>query len=95
MSVPYFTSQHELNQEISNFLITLINLNAFIFLITGMVALLITNRITRSFKLISDKINVVSLSKENELIKWNKDDEIGSLVKEYNKMVVKLHDSAN
>ena len=94
ISVPYFTSQHELNQEISNFLITLINLNAFIFLITGLVALVITNRITRSFKLISDKMNAVSLSKNNELIEWKKDDEIGSLVKEYNRMVQKLQDSA-
>lgn len=95
LSVPYFTSQHELNQEISNFLVTLINLNAFIFLVTGLVALIITNRITRSFKLISDKMNAVSLSKKNELIDWEKDDEIGSLVKEYNKMVMKLQDSAD
>lgn len=95
ISVPYFTSQHELNQEISNFLVTLINLNAFIFLITGLVALLITNRITRSFRLISEKMNAVSLSKNNELIQWQGDDEIGSLVKEYNKMVAKLQESAN
>lgn len=95
ISVPYFTSQHELNQEISNFLVTLINLNAFIFLITGLVALLITNRITRSFRLISEKMNAVSLSKNNELIQWQGDDEIGSLVKEYNKMVTKLQESAN
>lgn len=58
-------------------------------------ALLITNRITRSFRLISEKMNAVSLSKNNELIQWQGDDEIGSLVKEYNKMVAKLQESAN
>ena len=95
LSIPYFTSQNQLNQEISSFLVTLINLNAFIFLVTGMVALLITNRITRSFKLISDKMNEVSLSKNNEPIAWEKNDEIGSLVKEYNRMVDKLQASAS
>jgi two-component system nitrogen regulation sensor histidine kinase NtrY len=36
----------------------------------------------------------VNLGKLNEEIEWNRDDEIGGLVKEYNKMVAKLEDSA-
>lgn len=95
LSIPYFISEQVLNQEISRFLITLINLNAFIFLITGLVALLITTRITYSFELIRDKLMLVNLSRNNEMIVWNKNDEIGSLVAEYNKMVTKLQLSAN
>ena len=49
LNIPYFLSQVDLNQEISNFLVTIINLNAFIFLIAGTIALFITNKITRSF----------------------------------------------
>jgi two-component system nitrogen regulation sensor histidine kinase NtrY len=94
LNIPYFLSQRELNQEISNFLVTIINLNAFIFLIAGVVALFITNRITRSFSLISEKMKEVNLGKTNEEISWDRDDEIGELVKEYNKMVNKLEDSA-
>jgi two-component system, NtrC family, nitrogen regulation sensor histidine kinase NtrY len=94
VNIPYFTSTPELNQEISNFLVTLINLNAFIFLIAGLIALLITNRITRSFSIISDKMKEVNLGKLNEEITWNRNDEIGELVKEYNKMVAKLGESA-
>jgi hypothetical protein len=56
LNIPYFTSESKLRQEISNFLVTIINLNAFIFLIAGILALFITNRITRSFALISDKM---------------------------------------
>ncbi|MCV5869570.1 hypothetical protein OFN61_30405, partial [Escherichia coli] len=52
LNIPYFLSQIDLNQEISNFLVTIINLNAFIFLIAGIIALFITNRITQSFSLI-------------------------------------------
>ncbi len=94
VNIPYFTSQPELNMEISNFLVTIINLNAFIFLIAGLIALFITNRITRSFSIISDKMKEVNLGKLNEAIEWNRDDEIGELVKEYNKMVGKLEESA-
>ncbi|MBC7949874.1 MAG: HAMP domain-containing histidine kinase [Chitinophagaceae bacterium] len=94
LSIPYFTSEQELNMEISNFIVTVINLNAFIFLIAGLIALFITNRITRSFSLISDKMKEVNLAKVNEEIVWGRDDEIGELVKEYNKMVNKLEQSA-
>ena len=94
LNIPYFLSQIELNQEISNFLVTIINLNAFIFLIAGIIALFITNRITRSFSIIGEKMREVNLGKLNEEITWKRNDEIGELVKEYNKMVNKLGESA-
>jgi len=94
LNVPYFATQTERNQQISNFLVALINFNAFIFLIAGMLALLITNSITRSFSLVTEKLRNVSLGQRNDEIEWDKDDEIGALVKEYNKMVRKLEISA-
>jgi two-component system, NtrC family, nitrogen regulation sensor histidine kinase NtrY len=95
LNIPYFESQNKLKSEIANFLVTIINLNAFIFLIAGIVALFITNRITSSFSFISDKMKAINLGSENEAIEWKRDDEIGQLVTEYNKMVSKLDDSAN
>ena len=94
LNIPYFESQNNLQDEISNFLVTIINLNAFIFLVAGIIALFITNRITRSFSLISDKMKEVNLEKTNEEIVWTRKDEIGELVNEYNKMVKKLDVSA-
>jgi len=94
LNIPYFQSQLDLNQEISNFLVTIINLNAFIFLIAGVIALFITNSITRSFSIIGNKMKEINLGKMNETIEWNRNDEIGELVKEYNKMVNKLEESA-
>ncbi|OQP54705.1 sensor histidine kinase [Niastella populi] len=94
LNIPSYTTQNELKQEISNFVVTVINLNAFIFLIAGGIALLITNRITQSFTIISQKMREVGLRKMNEAIEWKRDDEIGVLVKEYNKMVQKLDESA-
>jgi len=94
LNIPSFNSQKELTQEISNFLVTIINLNVFIFLIAGAIALFITNRITSSFTLIGEKMQRINLGKLNEEIRWNRNDEIGGLVKQYNTMVHKLEDSA-
>ena len=94
LNIPSFTSQSALKQEISNFLVTIINLNAFIFLVAGAIALFITNRITSSFTLIGQKMQQINLGKLNEEIVWERNDEIGELVKEYNHMVNKLEDSA-
>jgi two-component system nitrogen regulation sensor histidine kinase NtrY len=94
LNIPSYTAQTDLKQEISNFVVTVINLIAFIFLIAGGIALVITNRITQSFTIISQKMREVSLRKVNEAFNWKRDDEIGVLVKEYNKMVQKLEESA-
>jgi signal transduction histidine kinase len=94
LNIPYLNSQNELNLEISNFLITIINLNAFIFLLAGAIALSVTNRITSSFSLIGNKMKEVNLGKHIETIEWVGNDEIGILIMEYNKMVRKLEESA-
>ena len=94
LNIPSYSTQGELKQEISNFLVTIINLNAFIFLVAGAIALFITNRITHSFTLIGQKMRDINLQKINQEIQWNRKDEIGELVNEYNKMVHKLDESA-
>ena len=94
LNIPSISNPDELKDEISKFLVTVINLNVFIFLIAGTIALFLTNRITSSFSLISEKMRQINLGKTNEVISWKKNDEIGGLVKEYNKMVGKLEESA-
>lgn len=94
LNITYFDSQNKLQDEISNFLVTIINLNAFIFLLAGIIALFVTNRITRSFSLISEKMKKINLETGNEEIVWNRNDELGELVNEYNIMVKKLDISA-
>jgi signal transduction histidine kinase len=94
LNIPSFSTQNELKDEISKFLVTIINLNVFIFLIAGTIALFLTNRITTSFTLISEKMRRINLGKTNEMIEWKSNDEIGVLVREYNKMVGKLEESA-
>lgn len=94
VNIPYLNSQTELSQEISEFLATIMNLNAFIFLLAGVIAFMVTDRITVSFSLISEKMKAINIEQQNEEIEWKRNDEIGVLVTEYNKMVKKLETSA-
>lgn len=93
INIPYFTASYDLNQEISNFLVVLINLNTFIFLIAGLITIFLTARITSSLDWIGRKMREVNIGTNNELITWKWNDEIGGLVKEYNKMVLKLEEN--
>lgn len=94
LQIPYFATQNELQQEISNFVVILINIIAFVFLISGGLALLISGSITKSFAIISDRMNQIRLSEKNERIEWSGKNEIGTLVEQYNKMVDQLESSA-
>ncbi|MEZ5017716.1 MAG: ATP-binding protein [Flavipsychrobacter sp.] len=93
INAPFFSSQKELNFQISGILVALINLYAFVFLISGILTLFITRWLTRTLNVVISRFEKFSLSK-NELIEWPYDDEIGLLIKEYNKMVRKVESNA-
>ena len=94
INIPYLNSQAEVNGEISNLLVTLIFSNAVIFVLAGIIALLLTHRITSSLELIGNKLKALHLGGKNEQITWHRKDEISVLVNEYNKMVRQLEASA-
>ena len=93
LNIPSFRSQTALEQEISGFLVTIINLNALIFLLAGAIAALFTLRITKSYAYIKDEMKKINVDIENKEIEWKQNDEMGDLVREYNIMVKKLNKS--
>ncbi|MBC8488062.1 MAG: GHKL domain-containing protein [Bacteroidetes bacterium] len=94
LNLPYFAKQDELTNEISTFLVAFINIYVILIAIAIFVALVIANYITKPLQLIKDKISRLKLGKANEKIEWERMDEIGSLVMEYNRMVDELANSA-
>lgn len=94
INIPYLNSQNEVEKQISSFLVTVINLNALIFILAGVIAMQFTRRISDTFTLIGEKMRAINLGKKNELIHYKRKDEIGELVTEYNVMVEKLFKSA-
>ena len=94
LNLPYFAKQTELEKEIAGFLVALINIYVLLFALSVVMAIFISNYVTRPLKLIQDKLSKIQLGKMNEPIEWKEKDEIGSLVKEYNRMIMELTKSA-
>ncbi len=94
INLPHFSKGDELRQEISTFIVAFINLYALLFFGSVIVAVLLANKITLPLSLIRIKLKGIQLGKKNEHINYSGNDEIGALVKEYNRKVVELTESA-
>jgi len=95
LNLPYFAKQSELEKEISGFLVALINIYVLLFALSIVTAIFISNYVTKPLKLIQDKLSKIKLGRTNEPIEWKENDEIGSLVSEYNRMIAELSKSAD
>jgi two-component system nitrogen regulation sensor histidine kinase NtrY len=76
------------------FLGELLQSYVLLFLMAALVAYLLSTYITRSLQEIGEKMKGVQLGAQNAPLKWASNDEIGSLVKEYNRMLAELEKSA-
>jgi len=94
LNLPYFAKQNEIKREISTFLTTYLNIFIFLISIAILIAIFISNYITRPLKLIQEKMSQIKLGKSNEKIEWDRNDEIGSLINDYNSMIDKIALSA-
>lgn len=94
INLPYFSHQDEMRQEISTFIVAFINLYALLFFISVVIAVILSNKITRPLSILREKIKGIQLNRQNEQISYQRDDEIGELIKEYNRKVEELADSA-
>jgi len=94
MSLPYFARQYGLQQEIFSLLAALTNIYVFLILISVMLALFVSNRITEPLRFIRESLKNLKLDEANRAIEWNSKDEIGELVEEYNRTLNELVRSA-
>lgn len=94
LQIPYFSNQADYKERIGAFLNTLINVYALIFLAIGLFAVFVANQITTPLTIIQQNLSRISYGQKNEPIQWKRNDEIGSLIKEYNNMLSALDASA-
>jgi len=94
MNLPYFAKQNELENDLSVFYTSLLNIYGLLFLISAIIAVFFANYISEPLRMIKDKISALQLGKSYEQIDWQSNDEIGSLVLEYNQKVLELERSA-
>ncbi|MCB9262020.1 MAG: hypothetical protein H6607_06570 [Flavobacteriales bacterium] len=93
LNLPYYAQNEEYSSEISNYTLTLVNLYLLLMLLAVAMAYFVSQRISKPLQIIREKMSKTDLE-TNELIEWKQNDEIGRLVKQYNKMVLQLGDSA-
>jgi nitrogen fixation/metabolism regulation signal transduction histidine kinase len=94
LNLPYFTKQSALKKEIYTIVVAVVNIYFFLILISVIVAIFISNKITKPLQLIQEKFRAIDLNKQNESIAYSSNDEIGGLIKEYNRMVSELSENA-
>ncbi len=94
LNLPYFAKQGELENEISSFMVSTITIYLGIFILSLFLAVILINQLSRPLVLIRKQISKVRLGSEIHLINWKGKDEIGTLVQEYNRMLIELAESA-
>jgi nitrogen fixation/metabolism regulation signal transduction histidine kinase len=94
IGLPYFGKQEELKKEISSFIGSLMNLYILLLALALTVAYFISSRITLPLQQLREKFSVIRLDRHSEKIQWQRKDEIGALVNEYNRMIDELAMSA-
>jgi two-component system nitrogen regulation sensor histidine kinase NtrY len=94
LNVPYFAMQNLLAGEVSNLVVTLINFTLLLLLLMMWVAVFLSERLTAPLHLLQQAMASVAYGRKNEHIRYNRNDEIGELVRQYNRMTDELDDSA-
>ncbi len=95
LNLPYEENTEFYDNEVQNFLIRFGQVYVFMFLISIVLSYFLSSYITKSLKIISDKIQQTQLDQRNEkIVIEDGSKEINLLVRSYNNMVDKLEDSA-
>jgi len=92
ISIPYFENETIPDQDIE-FLEYLITLYIVLFLLAVVIAYFLSNYITQSLSTIGQRLSHTQINK-NVPLQWKSNDEIGQLVKEYNRMLAELEGNA-
>lgn len=95
LNLRYFQDNTTQEKDLEEFLVRMAYVYALMFLIAIGLAYLISRYITKSLKMVTEKMYLTSLSEHNEkIILRNASTEIHTLVNAYNKMIDELEESA-
>jgi signal transduction histidine kinase len=95
VNLPYFRMQSILAREISNLVVVVINFTLLLILITMSFAVFLSGRLTSPLSMLGEGLASVELGKKIEHLSYKGTDEIGELVRQYNRMVDELQESVH
>lgn len=87
-------SPNETIGAVNDFIGSLLNVYVFLFLIASAIAIGLSNSITNPITTLGEKLSQIKLGHKNESLHYTVNDEIGTLIHEYNAMLLKLEESA-
>ncbi len=94
LGLPFYNNEADFQEKMGVFINTLVNIYALVFVLIGVLAIFIGNQITNPLTFIQEAFKQAKLGHVNQPIIWRREDEIGSMIKEYNKMLTALEISA-
>jgi signal transduction histidine kinase len=95
LNLPYFRMQSILAREISNLIVAIVNFTLLLIVITMSLAVFISGRLTSPLMMLGEGLASVGVGKKSEHLVYRGSDEIGELVKQYNRMVDEIEESTH
>nr|WP_208493102.1 HAMP domain-containing sensor histidine kinase [Spirosoma utsteinense] len=93
LSIPYFYAGPELDRQIIEVIASALSIFTGLFLFFLILSYFASNILTKPLRLLTQKISKTNLDRPNDPLPWRSDDEIGLLIREYNRMLVNLEES--
>lgn len=93
LNLPYFRMQSVLAKEISNLVVAVINFTLLLIVITMSIAVFISGRLTAPLSMLGEGLASVEVGKKSKHLTYRGSDEIGELVRQYNRMVDEIEES--
>ncbi len=89
------SGRNQSSLSIYDFIAGILNVYVFLFIIAISFGLFVSKSIVDPLSRLASKMQQLRLGKENQLVEWKGQGEVGSLIENYNEMVMKLEESAN
>ncbi|MFT5777876.1 MAG: two-component system nitrogen regulation sensor histidine kinase NtrY [Crocinitomicaceae bacterium] len=94
INLQHFGQQREFENQIQKFLVAIINVFILLLAISIVLAIFISNWLTSPLRILQESFARVKFGKHNEQISYDREDEIGALVKDYNQKLLELEFAA-
>ncbi len=94
LNLPYFAKEKMLQSEMVMVVVAVINVYAFLILISVLIAIYVSDRFTAPLQTLQARLKEIKLGGENQHIDYEGSDEVAELVAEYNRMLGELQKSA-
>ncbi|GHB76613.1 hypothetical protein GCM10007390_33190 [Persicitalea jodogahamensis] len=90
LSIPYFDAKPSLDRQIIDIVASVLIVFTVMLLVFLFVSYVAANLLIDPLRVLTKKISTTNLDQLNEPLPWHSNDEIGTLIKKYNKMLLNL-----